>query len=525
MNCKKCGKELDGELELCPECAAEETELTQEIPVDEEIVVEETAVEEIIEEEIDDEEIDDAEIDEEAEEEEKSAAPAAPISIWKVVAATAVCMLLLCVLAVMLINSIAGTNWPFDQFAKETTVAPTTEAGTPSTTTPEVLYSAEDLGMLDGIDDKITYSSAEVAEDAMNKVVATAGSMELTNAQLQILYWSQFYRFVNNEDYTQYGMDPTAPLSEQTVAGSTVTWEQYFLDSALKTWQQYAALYLAAQEENYVLPEDVQANLDVLIEQYEQQAVANGFADGLDLLTAQMGAGVTLEDMLAVETLFAIGDNYYKHIYYSQDPTREEVEAYFDENAEMFSSYYGVTKDIGKLVDVRHVLIRPEGYETDATTGLITATDEQWENCRKECQALLDAWVKAGATEDGFAEMAKEHSLDGSAPDGGLIRYVAAGAMVENFDAWLFEEGRKAGDYGLVRTEYGYHLMYYVGGDEAWYLYARESSDGILSKTCRDKITSYVDANPLEVVFADIQMGMAKLSVEDTAADSTAATE
>ena len=125
MNCKKCGKELDGELELCPECAAEETELTQDIPA-EEIILEEEAVEPAAE-----------ETAEEAPAEEETVtvvtAPAAPISIWKVVAATAVCMLLLCVLAVMLINSITGKNWPFDQFAKETTVAPTTEAVTPST--------------------------------------------------------------------------------------------------------------------------------------------------------------------------------------------------------------------------------------------------------------------------------------------------------------------------------------------------------------------------------------------------------
>lgn len=516
MNCKKCGKELDGELELCPECAAEETELTQDIPA-EEIILEEEAVEPAAE-----------ETAEEAPAEEETVtvvtAPAAPISIWKVVAATAVCMLLLCVLAVMLINSITGKNWPFDQFAKETTVAPTTEAVTPSTTT-EPVYTAEDLGMLEGINEKITFSADTISDENRSKVVATAGSLKLTNGQLQILFWSQFYRFVNNEQYTQYGLDPVAPLSEQVVAGSEVTWEQYFLDSALKTWQQYAALYLAAQEENYVLPADVQAALDGLIEGYGKQAVEAGFKDGMDLLSAQMGPGVTLEDMLAVETLFAIGDNYYKDLYYSQDPTREEVEAYFDENAEMFSTYYGVTKDIGKLLDVRHVLIQPEGCEFDERN-YVVATDEQWESCRVEAQALLDAWVEGGATEDAFAQMAGEHSADlGSATNGGLCQYVSKGAMVPAFDAWLFEEGRKAGDYGLVKTEYGYHLMYFVGGDEAWYLYGRESSDGILSKTCRDKIAGYVEANPMEVSFADILLGKAKLSVAETETDPTATTE
>ena len=77
----------------------------------------------------------------------------------------------------------------------------------------------------------------------------------------------------------------------------------------------------------------------------------------------------------------------------------------------------------------------------------------------------------------------------------------------------------------MVKTEYGYHLMYFVGGDEAWYLYGRESSDGILSKTCRDKIAGYVEANPMEVNFADILLGKAKLSVDETETDPTATTE
>jgi hypothetical protein len=41
--------------------------------------------------------------------------------------------------------------------------------------------------------------------------------------------------------------------------------------------------------------------------------------------------------------------------------------------------------------------------------------------------------------------------------------------MVSNFDAWCFEENRKAGDTGIIESEYGYHVMYYVGDDELSY--------------------------------------------------------
>ena len=46
--------------------------------------------------------------------------------------------------------------------------------------------------------------------------------------------------------------------------------------------------------------------------------------------------------------------------------------------------------------------------------------------------------------------------------------------MLENFDKWCFEEGRKAGDHGLIETEYGWHLMYYDGDNANIYKTAAE---------------------------------------------------
>ena len=41
--------------------------------------------------------------------------------------------------------------------------------------------------------------------------------------------------------------------------------------------------------------------------------------------------------------------------------------------------------------------------------------------------------------------------------------------MVEEFDSWIFDSARKPGDCDIVKTDYGYHLIYFVGADEiAW---------------------------------------------------------
>ncbi len=45
--------------------------------------------------------------------------------------------------------------------------------------------------------------------------------------------------------------------------------------------------------------------------------------------------------------------------------------------------------------------------------------------------------------------------------------------MVEPFEDWCFDETRAAGDYGLVKTTYGYHIMYYVSSTPIWETYAK----------------------------------------------------
>ena len=115
-------------------------------------------------------------------------------------------------------------------------------------------------------------------------------------------------------------------------------------------------------------------------------------------------------------------------------------------------------------VDIRHILLQPEGGTKDEN-GNTVYTEEAWEACRQKAQALLDQWVADGADEAVFINLAKEHSQDGNAKDGGIYKDVTKGYMVEEFDAWIFDSSRQYGDYGLVKTPFGYHLMFFVHGD------------------------------------------------------------
>jgi len=113
-------------------------------------------------------------------------------------------------------------------------------------------------------------------------------------------------------------------------------------------------------------------------------------------------------------------------------------------------------------VAVRHTLLTTEEigtYTTEAEAQEIEARNAQ---VKAEAEALYTEWVNGGASEDAFIQMAKDHSEDGNASSGGLYSGVYMGQMVEAFQDWCFDESRQPGDHGIVETEFGYHIMYFV---------------------------------------------------------------
>ena len=120
------------------------------------------------------------------------------------------------------------------------------------------------------------------------------------------------------------------------------------------------------------------------------------------------------------------------------------------------------------LSNVRHILVSFEGGTID-DNGNTTYSDEEKAAAKTAAEDLLAQWESGEATEDSFAALANEHSDDGDGTTGGLYENVYPGQMVTNFNDWCFDSSRKAGDTGIVETEYGYHVMYYVGDSDYTY--------------------------------------------------------
>ncbi len=122
------------------------------------------------------------------------------------------------------------------------------------------------------------------------------------------------------------------------------------------------------------------------------------------------------------------------------------------------------------LRNVRHILVQFEGGTTNSSTGETTYSDAEKNAAKDAAQKLLDQWKAGDKTEDSFAELAEKETDDsGSKSTGGLYEDVYPGQMVAPFEEWLYDADRKVGDTGLVESDYGYHVMFYVGESETNY--------------------------------------------------------
>ena len=122
------------------------------------------------------------------------------------------------------------------------------------------------------------------------------------------------------------------------------------------------------------------------------------------------------------------------------------------------------------MSDVRHLLVKFEGGNTDSTTGITTYTEEEKNKAKTEAEGYLKTWKDGKADEESFIELVKKHSDDSTASEGGLFENIHPdSSYVPNFLNWSIDADRKKGDAEVIETEYGYHVMYYVGNSDMTY--------------------------------------------------------
>ena len=154
--------------------------------------------------------------------------------------------------------------------------------------------------------------------------------------------------------------------------------------------------------------------------------------------------------------------------------------------AEQSSGYVAVlfhsrSRDDYHPVTVRHILVEDE------------ATAEE----------ILADFKAGDATESDFATLAATKSTDsGTASNGGLVSNMRKGAYVQPFEDWSFDPSRQSGDTGIVESDYGFHVMYFVETNELpyWEYKATNTLKSSAVNDWYDAITDGVTAEQLDAI-------------------------
>lgn len=133
-------------------------------------------------------------------------------------------------------------------------------------------------------------------------------------------------------------------------------------------------------------------------------------------------------------------------------------------------------KNDGHTLSIRQILFKTIDITSQDSKVAKPHTDEE---AKALAEKTVEEWKKAGSTDKAFAKLATEKTEDtASAPTGGLYEGITkTSSYVPEFLEWCFEEGRKAGDVGIIKTDYGYHVMYMVGEskDTVWQAMVRQA--------------------------------------------------
>ena len=143
-----------------------------------------------------------------------------------------------------------------------------------------------------------------------------------------------------------------------------------------------------------------------------------------------------------------------------------------------------VVKTAHKLTDttvnVGHILFTKDTYKTD-------------DAAKAKADEILAKYLAGELTKDAFEKLGKEFTEDSNV----FYENVQEGQMVTEFNDWIFDETRKPGDTAVVKTQYGYHVMYFESvGEEIWYL---EVLNKILSEDYKEWYNAAIESTGVVV--------------------------
>lgn len=146
--------------------------------------------------------------------------------------------------------------------------------------------------------------------------------------------------------------------------------------------------------------------------------------------------------------------------------------------SEYSKTVYMMTKELhldeSETRDAAHILIKAEKEK---------ATEEEIAAAKAKAEEVLSKFKAGETTLEAFEKLAETYNED----SGCVYENFPEGQMVDEFEAWAFDEARKTGDTEIVQTEFGFHVMYFIG--EGLPVYKATGKDAVAS----ERYTEFVE--------------------------------
>ena len=314
----------------------------------------------------------------------------------------------------------------------------------------------------------------------------TVGDYKFTNAEYQYYYTTAYNNFTYQ--YGSYasllGLDTSADLDEQTVQSSLFTmlgleipeslqpadeeetaeftWDDYFRETALQNMAQVTAIWDAAVKAGCTLSEEAAEEIDSTIASFETMATANNLRGADGYAAVIYGKGVTASLVRELLERAYIAEEYSADIYESFEYSADEINAYYDENADAFDAisfdYYLVEAE--KVEVTETVTDEETGEETEETNEEVT--DETMAEAKEEADSLLEA-AQSGAAQGAlsFAEAVAETM--GEEAEATEIKSLFGYSVTSGYGVmaeWLLDSAREPGDMAVLENEgVGYYVV------------------------------------------------------------------
>ncbi|MCX7922229.1 MAG: peptidylprolyl isomerase [Clostridia bacterium] len=255
-----------------------------------------------------------------------------------------------------------------------------------------------------------------------NDYVAKVGTEKITKTEYT-LFWNSTKLYMEKQwgitDLNQnIGTDKAIDVAKNMAFDKAVELE---IETA-KAKQNNIALEKKDEDE-------IKTYFDEIVKNYGTKA------DAEKEITKQLG--VNMDQYMEISKQIKLSEKFRQAEQSKIQVTEEEMKKHYEED-----------KTEHEKVTVRHILVSIKDKDNKDLPA-----DKQKE-VEKKANDIL-AKVKAG---EDFAALAKQYSEDpGSKDTGGEYTFAKNGQMVKEFEDWAFSA--KAGDVGIVKTQFGYHIM------------------------------------------------------------------